>query len=69
MPRGIITVLKCGGSVSALILALTGLLIEIIAPGQGIGGLGNLFWGFVLLGLVAAIAGVILDRSYESPDS
>jgi hypothetical protein len=69
MPRGITTVLKWGGSVSALILALTGLLIEIIVPGQGIGGLGNLFWAFVLLGLVAAIAGVILDRSYESSDS
>ncbi len=67
MPRGLIAVLKWGGSVSALVLALTGLITEIIVPGHGT--LGPLFWVFALLGIAAAIAGVILDRSYESSDS
>ncbi len=67
MPRGLITVLKWGGSISALILALTGLLIEIIVPGHET--LGALFWVFALLGIAAAIVGVILDRQDESADS
>ena len=65
-PRQVITVLQWSGSVSALILALAGLLAEIIAPGHGIGRLGTIFWVFVPLGLVAAIVGVILDRQDES---
>ncbi len=67
MPRGLITVLKWGGSILALVLALTGLLVEIIVPGHGT--LGALFWLFAMLGIAAAIAGVILDRPSESSDS
>ena len=67
MPRGLITGLKWGGSVSALILALTGLITEFIVPGHGT--LGTLFWLFALLGIAAAIVGVILDRQDDSSDS
>ncbi len=67
--RGLITVLKWGGSVSALVLTLTGLLIEVFLPGPENGALGTLFWVFALLGIAAAIVGVILDRQDESSDS
>ncbi len=67
MPRGLITVLKWGGSVSALVLALSGLITEFIVPGHG--DLGTLFWLFALLGIAAAIIGVILDRQDEPSDS
>jgi hypothetical protein len=66
MPRGLITVLKWGGSVLALILALTGLVIEIFLPAPENGALGMLFWAFVLLGLAASIVGVISDRREDS---
>ncbi len=68
MPRGLITTLKWGGSVSALFLALTGVLIEIFLAGPENGALGTLIWAIVLLALVAAIVGVILDRQDVSSE-
>ncbi len=69
MPRGLITVLKLGGSVSALIFALTALFVEIFVAGYKNWLLGTYFWGFALLGIAAALVGVILDRQDVSSAS
>ncbi len=69
MPPGLITVLKWGGSVPALFLALTAVLIEIFLPGPENGALGTLIWAIVLLGIAATIVGVILDRQDVSSES
>ncbi len=67
--RELITVLIWGGSVLALVLSLTVLFVEIMVPGHKHGALGTFIWGFVLLGLVAANVGVILDRLDDSSES
>ncbi len=69
MPRGLITTLKWGGSVSALFLALTVLFVEIFVAGYKNWLLGTYFWGFALLGIAAALVGVILDRQDVSSES
>lgn len=65
MPNWLTGILKWGGAALAIVFAIALVYVELLAPtpagGETSAPLG-LYWVLLVVGIVAAIAGLVLDR-------
>ncbi len=72
MPNWLIPLLKWGGIALAGVFAIAVIYMEIIVPipeGDEISAPVALYWALLVVGVVAAIAGFVLDRRKASSTS
>ena len=63
-PNRFIPICKWGGCFTALIFAVSGLLLEVTSPGgDAFDSLGRGIWVIVTISVAVGLTGVILDRS------
>jgi len=62
-------VLKWGGCFTALLFALSGLLLDIASPGEAYASLSRGSWFIVAVSMAFGFVGFVLDRSDELPKS
>ena len=72
MPNWLIPLLKWGGIALAVIFAIAVIYMEILSPipeGSETSAPVALYWVLLVVGVVAAIAGFVLDRQKAPPAS
>jgi hypothetical protein len=66
-PSSFILILKWGGCFTALVFAVSGLLMDIASPGDTYETLSRGNWMIVAISMAAGFSGVVLDRPHKLP--